>query len=133
MNVRRVIDPVVLVLVAFTGAQSLREAPGIFATDGLVTWRGLVGLGQVLMGVGAATTLVAYWRRPSWLRAGTAMWGIGSIVAGTIATFAWSTFNRVAFSSAFLASCLLAVGVGRWGVLRNRANAEKALADMSTA
>lgn len=130
---RRVLDAVVLALVAFTGANSLRESPVILLREPLATWRGVVGVGQVLVGVGAAVMLVGYWRRRVWLRSGALTWAIGGLIAGPIATFAWGEFDRVAFFSAIVAMGLVATGVVRWSVLRARRPSSEAMTSTSTA
>lgn len=116
--IRRIVDTLVLVFVAFAGAQTMHEAPGIFRAEPLSSWRSLVAAGQVLVGIGSAIVLVAYFRRREWLRAGAILWAVGGIIAGSIATFAWDTFALSGFLGALAGTSVLAFLVVGWAVSR---------------
>ena len=110
---RRVVDVLLALLILAAALEGLWEATQRLREAGLSGLPGLVAVGQVIMGAGGFATVFALWRRPRLAARASIVWALGGLLAGTVATFAWSPFNLSAFLSAAI-SVILIGGAAYW-------------------
>jgi hypothetical protein len=106
--VRRAVDIVVMLVLGVVGLSGLRDAWGTIQHSGVTGWPGVVVCGQVVMAGGAFWTILALLRSPRRAPTASLVWALGAFIAGTVATFAWSTYDP----KAFLGACVSVILVG---------------------
>jgi hypothetical protein len=116
--VRRVADIFVMFVFGVTAAGGLRDAWSTLRAPELTLLPAVVVAGQVVMAVGGVWAIVALWRNPRRAPLAALVWSVGGLVAGTVATFAWSPFDRNAFLGAGVSVILVACALQWW--LRRR-------------
>jgi hypothetical protein len=116
--VRRTVDIVVMLVLGVVGLSGMRDAWGTIQHSGLTGWPGIVVCGQTVMAAGAFWTIFSLLRSPRRAPTASLVWTLGAFVAGTVATFAWSSYDPRAFLGAGVSVIL--VGGALYGGLRRR-------------
>ena len=128
---RRLVDGFVMLVLGVTVVAGGREAFEAFRQPELTVWPVVVAIGQLVAAAGGLWAIVSLWRDPRRAPGASLVWAAGGLVAGSVATFAWSPFDRTAFLGAVAGMILIESALYWWLRRRLRPPRERAAASSS--